>query len=248
MDHHSLRGDRTFRIIDTDMGHPFFVTAADEAIARARAEGLVPDTLHLYRRDPPGISMGYFKKVKEDVDLQACSEKGVVVVRRTSGGGTIFTDRSQLIYGLITGKRLGRNVEDSFEVVCQAMINALDRLGVEAIYKPPNDITINGKKVSGSAQSLKDNVMLLHGTMILDLDVEFMGSVLKDRKPGYVSSIKQETGIEIEIEELKKEMTSSLMKTLNSEFEQGEFSQYENQLIEELIRSKYGRDEWNLKR
>ena len=65
--------------------------------------GESPDTLHFYRRDPPGVSVGYFKKVEEDVDLEKCRERGVVVVRRTSGGGTIFTDSNQLI--LICSRR-----------------------------------------------------------------------------------------------------------------------------------------------
>jgi lipoate-protein ligase A len=204
--------------------------------------------LHFYRRDPPGISLGYFKKIEEDVDLRECSERGVVVVRRTSGGGTIFTDKHTLIYGLVTGRKLGRTVEDSFKVVCGAIVKALGSLGIESSYKPPNDITVNGKKVSGSAQILKENVMLMHGTVILDMDTELMGAVLKEKKPGYVSSIKQETGKDIRVEDMKKCLTETIMDALNSDFSYGELSEYENKLIEELIQNKYGRDEWNLKR
>jgi len=74
------------------MGHPFYVTALDEAIADARKNNVVPDTLHFYRREPPGISVGYFQTVK-DIDLELCRKHNVVVVRRTSGGGTIYTDK-----------------------------------------------------------------------------------------------------------------------------------------------------------
>ena len=214
----------------------------------ARGEGLVGDTLHFYRRDPPGISVGYFKKVHEDVDLVECTKRGVVVVRRTSGGGTIFTDRNQLIYGLVTGKRLAATVEESFKVVCLSIVRTLAFFGVDASYKPPNDIIVNGKKVSGSAQTLKEQVMLMHGTVILDLDTELMGAVLKEKRSGYVSSIKKETGLDIPLEELKKRIVKDLMDTLKEDHGQGSLTEYENQLIEELIQNKYGSDEWNLKR
>lgn len=235
-------------MIDTDIEHPFFVTAADEAIATALAKGKVKDTLHFYRRDPPGISIGYFRRVSEDVDLKRCSEEGVVVLRRTSGGGTIFTDKNQLIYGLATGKRLGGTVEDSFKVVCTALVKALITLGVEAEYKPPNDIVVNGKKISGSAQSLKDNVTLMHGTVILDLDTGLMSRVLKEKKPGYVSSVKHETGLSLDVGELKQAIVKELSAVLNTQFLEAGLSEYENNLTRELIKNKYSSDEWNLKR
>lgn len=237
-----------FRVVDTDLEHPYFVTAADEAIARSRGEGIVPDTLHFYRRDPAGISVGYFQVVKKDVDVEACRREGVVIVRRTSGGGTIYTDKGQLIYGIATGKRLGRSIEEAFKLICGLIITVLGSNGIEAEYKPPNDILVNGKKISGNAQTIKDNVTLQHGTIILDMDTEKMAKVLREKKPGYVSSVKAETGIHIDITRFKTEFTETLAKTLGEEFVPGELVTQERELIDKLIAEKYGNDSWNFKR
>jgi len=214
----------------------------------ARGQDKVGDTLHFYRRDPPGVSLGYFKKINEDVDIEHCREKGVVVVRRTSGGGSIFTDKDVLIYGLITGKHLGASVEDSFRIVCKAMISALEGLGIRPEFKPPNDILLNGKKISGNAQTIKNKVVLIHGTIILDMDMDLMRYVLKEKKTDNVSSILLETGKSIPLDELKEGFVNAIAKTLGDEPRYGELTEYENLLIEELIRNKYGKDEWNLKR
>ena len=81
---------QTWRLIDTDLAHPYYVTAADDAISQAVSEGKVPDTLHFYRRHPPGVSVGRMQSVK-DIDLEECGKRGIVIVRRRSGGGTIYT-------------------------------------------------------------------------------------------------------------------------------------------------------------
>jgi len=238
----------TIRVIDTDIEHPYFVTAADEAIAWAREKDLVDDTLHFYRRDPPGISLGYFKKVEEDVNIPQCQDSGVILVRRTSGGGTIFTDKNQLIYGLVTGKKFGNSIEDSFKNVCSVLVKALRSFDCAVEYKPPNDIILNGKKVSGNAQTIRNKVVLMHGTIILDMDIELMGRVLKNKKPGYVSSIKAETGITIPIPDLKDAVIRSFSDQFGLELILSSLIPEEKLKISELIKDKYSSKEWNFKR
>lgn len=209
---------------------------------------MVPDTLHFYGREPPGISVGYFKKIEEDLYLDRCKERGVVVVRRTSGGGTIFTDKGQLIYGLITEKHIGDGIEGSFRVMCKIIIDALSRFGISAVYKAPNDIVVNGKKVSGNAQTVRDKAVLMHGTIIMDLDTQLMSYVLKERKPGYVSSLRQECGHAPTLDEMKAALADSFKKSIGEELETSSLTDFEISEIERLIRERYGCDEWNLKR
>ena len=152
-----------WRLIDTDIEDPFYVTAADEAIAQARKYNKTPNTLHLYRRDPPAISIGRFRKIHEDINLNECIKNNVKIVRRTTGGGTIYTDKECLIYSLIFNKEdtnLSLHTpQEIFEKICHSIINALKKLDIHTTYKPPNDILLNGKKISGSAQIKKDNII-----------------------------------------------------------------------------------------
>ena len=58
-----------WRLIDTDIADPFYVTAADDALSQSRKEKSTPNTLHFYRRDPPTISIGRFGKIQRNYDL-----------------------------------------------------------------------------------------------------------------------------------------------------------------------------------
>jgi lipoate-protein ligase A len=235
-------------VIDTDLNHPYYVTAADEALAIGCGKYGAENTLHLYRRKPPAISVGYFRKVDEDIDLQACEDLGITVVRRTSGGGSIYTDPDQLIFSLITNQPLGDDVEHSFRVVCLALIEALKMCEIPATFKPPNDVLVNDKKVSGAAQVKKRNAYLTHATIILDLDNKIIERVLKNAKLGYTSSIQKECGFTPEVGELKLALQNAFQEQLGIKFENGKFSEIEKKCIQELIENKYSSDAWNFKR
>lgn len=234
-------------MIDTDLNHPYYVTAADEALTISCGEYSGENTLHFYRRNPPAISIGYFRKVDEDIDLQACEKLGITIVRRTSGGGSIYTDPDQLIFSVITNRPLGYDVEHSFQVVCIALIKALKMCGIHATFKPPNDVLVNDKKVSGAAQ-VKKKAYLTHATIILDLDNKIIERVLKNAKLGYTSSIQKECGFTPEISDLKRALQNAFQEQLGIKFENGKFSETEKKCIQELIENKYSTDAWNFKR
>lgn len=236
-----------WRVIDTDQEHPYYVTAADEALAITCPQDEGMDSLHFYRRSPPGVSVGYFRDVTEDVNIDYCERHGISIVRRTSAGGTIYTDSHQLIYSIITRQALGNDVKDSFKRVCNCLVSALGMHEIRATYKPPNDVLINGKKVSGSAQVKKKNVYLIHGTIILALDQDVIDRVLKQPKVGYTSSIKKECGSVPEIDHLKRSIKYAFQDEFDVKFHHGRFSETEEKLIQDLIKNKYSTKSWNFK-
>ena len=130
-----------WRLIDTDIANPYYVTAADEAISQARKENKAPNTLHFYRRNPATISVGRSRKIHDDINLDQCIKNNVNIVRRTSGGGTIFTDKDCLIFGLVfDSKDIGlKSSQDIFENICNLIVKSLKRFNISAEYKPPND-------------------------------------------------------------------------------------------------------------
>ena len=140
-----------WRLIDTDLAHPYYVTAADEAILEAFRKNIIPPTIHFYRRKPAGVSVGRTKKIEKDVNIKKCEKYGVKVVRRKSGGGTIYTDEGCLIYSITFSP--GLETYDPlkiFQKTCSSIICALQRFHINAEYKTPNDILVNGKKNAGS--------------------------------------------------------------------------------------------------
>ncbi len=247
-----------WRFVDSDLSSPAFTVAADEAMAIARSKNLVPNTLHFYRRDRPTVSLGYFQKVSESVDMEFCKKNDVSIVRRETGGSAIYTDQFHLIYGLAIGEGCVPSGRDgAMEKICGAIVLALGELGIESAFKPVNDVLISGRKVSGSAQMRRWGIVLQHGTIILRKNTDMLlGTIKMDegkvRERGleprnYVTSIEEALGHEPEVDAVKKAILYGFGKTFDVEFEKTEFSEYEQLKIEELIGTKYGTDAWNLK-
>ncbi|OYT52321.1 MAG: hypothetical protein B6U76_09980 [Desulfurococcales archaeon ex4484_217_2] len=143
----------------------------------------------------------------------------------------------------------GLDIEESYRKLLQWLINALRKIGLNAKYKPPNDIIVNGKKVSGNAQSRKYGAVLQHGTILLRTYKDTMARVLKVSK----EKIERVTGIEEELrrgidrKRIIKLLVESFEKTYNVKLIKGEFTNYERKLINEL-RKKYSNPKWIYKR
>ena len=239
-----------WRLIDTDIANPYYVTAADEEISRARKENKIQNTLHFYRRNPATVSVGRSRKIHDDINLDECIKNNVNIVRRTSGGGTIFTDKECLIYSLIFDSEDTelKSSQEIFENICNLLVTSLRRFNINSVYKPPNDILLNGKKISGSAQIKKENIVLMQGTFLIDTDLELMGKVLKSSKNVKVSTIRREMGLTPSMKDIKEELKKEFELYFDTKIEKTKFTTYENYLIDKLLKERYQNDSWNFMR
>ncbi|HTY46999.1 MAG TPA: biotin/lipoate A/B protein ligase family protein [Methanomassiliicoccales archaeon] len=242
-----------WRLLDDGPSDAVRTVATDEAILMARHLRIVPNTLHLYVREKPTVSLGYFERVEEAVDLEAVKRHNVAMVRRVSGGSAIYTDPGQVIYALALDNEVVPNPpEETFEEVCQGIIKALDILGLKAEFKPANDVLVNKRKISGSAQTRKWDVVLQHGTLMVDTDFDVMFDVLRMRKKGRtkdsVTSLARELGEVPSMDRVKKALVDGFSSTFGVEIDKGTLSHYERTTIDSLIREKYGRETFVLSR
>jgi lipoate-protein ligase A len=107
---------------------------------------------------------------------------GVSVVRRISGGRPIYSDAGQINYALALGDgSLPQNPAEAFAIVCSGLIASLERLGVAATHHAPNDIEVGGRKISGSALKRGHGALLVHGTLLINTDLELMGRLFRSR-------------------------------------------------------------------
>jgi len=214
--------------------------------------------LHFYRRQPPAVTLGYFLKASESADLEFCNKNGILVIRRLSGGGAIYTDEGQLVYGLAVREQLPAAPTECFEIVCGALVRALGSLGCKAVFSPVNDVLSNGKKLSGSAIVNRSLAKLAHGTVIVHLDRDTMFKALRtDRAklkakglahPGdRVTSLEEVVGNRPPMEDVKAAVAKALGETFELKLKKGTLTAKERSRIDELVRTKYGTDKWNLK-
>jgi lipoate-protein ligase A len=240
------------RLIDSGTCHPLYTVALEEAILESCAKGLMPPTLHMYVRDRPTVSLGYFEKVEAAVDMMALLKEDIFLVRRMSGGSTIFTDQGQLIFSLTIDQGALPKPAEAYALTCSVLVNALKALGLETEHKLPNDVIFEGKKISGSAQTRKLGMIMVHGTVLVDTDLDRMMRVLRPRHDKHsrgrdeVTCLSEALGRPIGMEEVK----SALVHSFSAELEQRAVpipaNDREKERAKKLIEEKYGREEFIL--
>lgn len=257
----------TWRLLDFCVNDAFTNMAIDEAVATARIENLVPNTLRFYQWRPSAVSVGRFQDIFNEVYVENCAQHGVDVVRRITGGGTVYHDsQGEITYSVIVKEEdLGtKDVYIAYNTICNGLIEATRMLGINANFNPgdprncPN-IAVNGKKISGSAQFHKGGVLLQHGTFLLDVDLEEMFTFLRVPWAKTVAdvvcvarekhtSIKHERARSVATDEAYRALKRGFEKALNTKFEREEIlTKQEQELSEKLRMEKYTNSNWNSK-
>ena len=238
--------------------------AIDEAILKARIENLVPNTLRLYRWSPSAVSIGRFQEIEKEVQLDNCRKYGVDVVRRMTGGGTVYHDAAdEITYSLIATKKdlMTDDISELYARIYSGLAAAIQVLGIRADFDPgsakacPN-LTVNGKKISGSAQVHKNGVVMQHGTLLLRVNLERMFTFLRvpwaetrmqvvNVAKNKITSIDAELGRNVSVAEIGRALADGFEKALDTEFKSGKLTVGELENSKALCKQKYSTDVWN---
>lgn len=233
----------------------------DRAVLVANSEGKVPPTVRFYTWAPPAISIGYFQSLSEEVDLEQCKKHGVEYVRRITGGGAVFHEE-ELTYSIVISEShpdIPKNIMDSYARICGAVMKGLKNLEIGSNYAPINDILSGGKKISGNAQTRKLKTVLQHGTVLMDVDVEKMFSILRvpnekirdklisDVKQR-VTSVKHLLGENVSFEKAASAMKKGFEEEFGIELVSGEITDYELKLADSFEKECFKNPKWNHKR
>ena len=250
-----------WRLLQTGYNTAAYNMGIDRAVLVANSEGKVPPTVRFFAWKPPAISIGYFQSLEEEVDLYACGIHGVDYVRRITGGGAVFHD-DELTYSIIipeSHSQIPKNIIESYGRICGALIKGLKQIGIESKYVPINDIVAEGRKISGNAQTRKLKTVLQHGTILTDVNVDKMFSLLrvpnekiKDKLIAdvkqRVTSIKHILGTETSFEEVAEAMKTGFEEEFNVELIEGTLTKYEISLAKKFEKEFFGTKDWNHRR
>jgi len=249
------------RLLKTGAHDACFNMGLDEAVLEAVSAGKSEPTLRLYAWTPAAVSIGYFQGLKEEVDEAACAERGVDVVRRITGGGAVFHQK-EITYSIVLpeGHALApASILKSYELICGGVIAGLGHLDVPSTFAPINDIVSGGKKVSGNAQTRKHHCLLQHGTVLLDVDVDLMFTILKvpvekakgkliEEVKARVSGLRGLLGREVPYTDAEEAMIVGFAEALGLELVPDEPTKAELARAAELAGSRFGSAEWTGKR
>ena len=134
-------------------------------------EKRLPDTVFLFWRTTPTLMVGKYQNVLEEINKPYADSHGIHIVRRMSGGGTIYTDLGGWQFSFIQHSNAG-GIE--FHQYIAPVIDALADLGVHAEFNGRNDLTIDGKKFSGNAHYPLGDSIVHHGSLLFDTDIQQM--------------------------------------------------------------------------
>lgn len=263
-----------WRVLTYLKASPAWNMAVDEAILTGYLAGESPPTLRFYGWSPATVSIGYFQDAEREINIDQLRLKGYGLVRRNTGGRAVLHDR-ELTYSVITGVKEGLpdSLIGSYLYISKAFANALQDLGVKAelnqgaakhattgaCFESPSwyELTVDGRKLVGSAQFRQKSSFLQHGSILLRFSAADLGSVLyipsgslaafTETLQAKITSL-GELGVNLEPSELALKITDSFHALYGITFESGNLTEAETILANSLVKMKYANDEWNYQR
>lgn len=243
-----------WRIIPVEKRNGYLSQAIVESILMNQNKGNREPTVFFYKWNPSAVAIGIFQKIHEACNVEECEKLGVDIVRRMTGGGSVYLDSENCFtYSVIAPSSiLPKNISRCYRIICSKVVEALNELGIPASYKPTNDVLIGNRKVSGTVMTWKGNSVMVGGTMLMDLDLEIMERVLKfntDKLKSrgieypYVTCIKEYS--DISEREIIEKITE---KFTDNDYYIGRLTEEEIEMAKKLENEKYRKKEWIFRR
>jgi lipoate-protein ligase A len=167
-------------LINLETSDPCFNLALEEVLLKSR----MSDYLILYINDP-AVIIGKHQAAHREVNTKFITENKIPVIRRISGGGTVFHDRGNLNFTFIRQSEEGKQID--FRKYTLPVIDFLSSLGIDAKFEGKNDIKVDGLKISGNAEHVYRNRILHHGTLLFSSSIEFLKNSIRSDKSGYTT-------------------------------------------------------------
>lgn len=169
----------TVRVIDFG----YVPALSSQAIYHGIADALLPKNdpvITLINPTDPYLSVGALQDVQHEVNEDYCRARGLPIIRREIGGGAVYLDRNQMFYHYIFPRRQAPATADElYPWFIKPVVYTYRSFGIDAVYRPVNDIHVAGRKIGGTAAALIGHAVVLGGSFMLDFDGATMARCLK---------------------------------------------------------------------
>lgn len=236
----------TIRILDTGLMPARWNIAMTAALADAHATRRAPDTIRFHRY-PACVLLGRSQDAASAADLGYCRGHGIGIARRVTGGGAVFMSPHMLAWDVVVDRELfGGSLAALTRGISEGIAAGLSRLGCTARFRPPNDIEIGGRRVSGSSGYTEGRSALLQGTVLVEDDADVMAAALRIPEAALragVTSLAEAVGTPPPLVDIMECITQGLTDATRREPVPGQPGADELALCDALLRDEIGVEE-----
>lgn len=261
--------------IDTGYHSASVNMALDESLLNWHSEGKIPPTLRFYGWSKPSLSVGHFQNAERAIDFPNVQKHGCEFVRRLTGGSAVLHD-DELTYSIVVSENkeyIPNTIRSAYYLLSKGILKGYKNLGIQADYaiqeksngrtdvcfeKPAfYEMVVDGKKISGNAQTRKRGVLLQHGSIPMSMNKEmlfdlfkFPTETVKKAKRNAFSekaiTINEITKKQHTYDDLKNSFLKGFQTELNMDLVPLELTERQWKEVHDLAKSKYTQEEWNL--
>ena len=250
--------------------------ALDESLLNWLRQGIIPPTLRFYGWSAPSLSVGHFQDVDQTIDFDALQKYNGQFVRRLTGGSAVLHD-DELTYSLVISEQhpsIPKTVGEAYYVLSKGVVEGYKNLGISVDYAIPKEsarkdrtpvcfekpayyeMVIDGKKISGNAQTRKTGVLLQHGSIPMSIDTQMLfdlfhypsEDVRQRKRKSFADkaiTINKITNKTHSYNMLKEAFFNGFQTGLDIKLQPFHLSESQWEEVHQLARSKYGAESWN---
>lgn len=273
-----MRDRETWLLLDSRYNDAATNMAIDEWLLIEHSKGNIQPTIRFYGWERPSLTVGHFQNVERTIDFHGIQKHNCDFVRRLTGGSAVLHD-DELTYSIIVTEshpKIPKSVNDAYYVLAKGLLEGYRLLGVQADFAIPEkerlrersavcfevpasyEMIVDGKKISGNAQTRKNGVLLQHGSIPMSFNSDMLFDLFKFsndkiRERQRTSFVKKATSIneimqkEHTYNELKDAFLLGFKKSLQIDLQPLKLTEENWKEINELANKKYRTDEWNLR-
>lgn len=265
----------TWHILNSKYNDAAMNMAIDEALLHFHAEGSIRPTIRFYGWENPSLTIGHFQKIDKAINLDGVHKHQCDFVRRLTGGSAVLHD-DEITYSIVVKEdhpKIPRSINEAYYVLAQGLLEGYKLLGIEAAFAEQAltkdrtavcfeqpaiyEMLVDGKKISGNAQTRKQGVLLQHGSVPMSFDLDmlfdlfaFPSERVKERQKAAfkqkATSINDITNKTHTYDMLYEAFLQGFEKSLNIKTTPLQLTEAQWEYIHHLADTKYRTDEWNI--